>query len=96
VLAISSTSLKPSFIEQTTSHHSSIALIGQPLKATVSFDLTRMGGHDHQPYLETVNGCVITKQGADATMIGVVDITWAGPGVHCPPRHRYAFRTLVS
>ena len=37
-----------------------------------------IGGHDHQPYLETVNGCVVTKQGADATIIGVVDLTWAG------------------
>lgn len=36
-----------------------------------------IGGHDHQPYLETVNGCVITKQGADSTLIGVVDLTWA-------------------
>lgn len=38
-----------------------------------------IGGHDHQPYLETVNGSVITKQGADATLIGVVDITWPTP-----------------
>ena len=37
-----------------------------------------IGGHDHQPYLQTVNGCVVTKQGADATIIGVVDLTWAG------------------
>lgn len=38
-----------------------------------------VGGHDHQPYLETVNGCVITKQGADATIVGVVDLTWPTP-----------------
>lgn len=36
-----------------------------------------IGGHDHAPYLETVNGCVITKQGADAALVGVVDLTWA-------------------
>ncbi|XRB13900.1 EF-hand domain-containing protein [Pseudoscourfieldia marina] len=38
-----------------------------------------IGGHDHQPYLETVNGCIITKQGADAALVGVIDVTWLAP-----------------
>ena len=45
-----------------------------------------LGGHDHQPYLETINGCVITKQVADAALVGVIDLTWASsdtPG-GCP------------
>ena len=35
-----------------------------------------IGGHDHEPYLERVNGCTITKVGADAKNIGVIELYW--------------------
>jgi len=35
-----------------------------------------IGGHDHEPYLETVNGCTIVKTGADAKTIGVIELFW--------------------
>lgn len=35
-----------------------------------------MGGHDHEPYLETVNGCRIVKTGMDAIQAAVIDIRW--------------------
>lgn len=36
-----------------------------------------LGGHDHEPYLETINGCTIVKTGADAKKIGIVELFWA-------------------
>jgi len=35
-----------------------------------------LGGHDHEPYLETINGCTIVKTGADAKKIGIVELYW--------------------
>jgi len=35
-----------------------------------------LGGHDHEPYLETINGCTIVKTGADAKKIGIVELFW--------------------
>jgi hypothetical protein len=33
-------------------------------------------GHDHEPYLETINGCTIIKTGADAKNIGICELYW--------------------
>jgi len=35
-----------------------------------------IGGHDHEPYMEDINGCKIVKTGADGKKIAIVDITW--------------------
>jgi len=35
-----------------------------------------MGGHDHDVYIEKVNGVDIVKTGADAVFAAVVDVTW--------------------
>ena len=35
-----------------------------------------IGGHDHEPYLETINGCTIIKVGADAKNLGIIELFW--------------------
>lgn len=35
-----------------------------------------MTGHDHEPYLENINGCQIIKTGMDAHQAAVIDIRW--------------------
>ncbi len=38
-----------------------------------------IGGHDHEPYCEVVNGCHVVKSGMDGENILVIDISWASP-----------------
>lgn len=33
-----------------------------------------MGGHDHEPFLETINGCQIVNTGMNADRAAVIDI----------------------
>lgn len=35
-----------------------------------------LGGHDHEPFLETVGAATIVKTGLNAERFGVIDITW--------------------
>merc|ERR1719329_636294 len=35
-----------------------------------------LGGHDHEPFLETVGAATIVKTGMNAERFGVIDITW--------------------
>lgn len=35
-----------------------------------------IGGHDHEPYDEVVNGCRIIKTGADGVNIAICDVVW--------------------
>ena len=37
-----------------------------------------VGGHDHEPYLENINGCTVVKTGADGKKIAVIDVKWVG------------------
>jgi|LauGreSBDMM110SN_4_FD.fasta_scaffold11213_2 2',3'-cyclic-nucleotide 2'-phosphodiesterase (5'-nucleotidase family)/Ca2+-binding EF-hand superfamily protein len=36
-----------------------------------------IGGHDHEPYLDVVNGCTIVKSGIDAKLLSIIQITWS-------------------
>lgn len=36
-----------------------------------------IGGHDHEPYLDVVNGCTIVKSGIDAKLLSIISITWS-------------------
>ena len=36
-----------------------------------------VAAHDHDPYVEEVEGCWIVKTGCDAEAAGIIDITWA-------------------
>ena len=35
-----------------------------------------LAAHDHDPYLEVVEGCCIVKTGCDAENAGIIDVTW--------------------
>ena len=35
-----------------------------------------VAGHDHDPYLELVDGCWIVKTGMDAAQAAIIDVTW--------------------
>lgn len=45
-----------------------------------------LGGHEHDPFLERFDGCVLTKSGMDATHAAVVTVTLSEP-VHVEVRH---------
>lgn len=51
-------------------------------KEKIGFPLI-LGGHDHDPFLEEIDDCVIVKTGMDAKNIAVIEIIWnsTGPGV---------------
>lgn len=35
-----------------------------------------IGGHDHEPYFEDVEGCKIVKTGMDGTKIAIIELLW--------------------
>jgi len=35
-----------------------------------------LGGHDHEPFLESINGCTIVKTGMDGKQIAVIELVW--------------------
>jgi len=35
-----------------------------------------IGGHDHEPYFEDVDGCKIVKTGMDGTKIAIIELLW--------------------
>ena len=43
-----------------------------------------IGGHDHESYLETINGCTVIKTGADGKKIAIIDVVWSA-GDDAPP-----------
>ena len=43
-----------------------------------------MGGHDHEIFLETVNGCQIVKTGMDAHHAAIIDIQWSANNMAKP------------
>ena len=45
-----------------------------------------LGGHDHEHYLETINGCTICKTGADAKKIGIIELFWADDSKDTKPK----------
>lgn len=46
-----------------------------------------LGGHDHQPFLETIDGTVVAKSGCDAALAIVAELTFADDGdTPLPPR----------
>jgi len=44
-------------------------------KEKIGFPLI-LGGHDHDPFLETIENCTIVKTGMDAKKIAVIEIIW--------------------
>lgn len=38
-----------------------------------------IGGHDHEPFTEVINGGTILKMGQDATHFGIIELTWMDP-----------------
>ncbi len=43
-----------------------------------------VGGHDHEPYNEVIEGCQIIKTGIDAKNIAICELTWASADVKVP------------
>lgn len=64
--------------------HQSVAL--DRMLATnldVEFPLI-LGGHDHEPYLETIGKCTVVKTGSNAQKFAICDITWPTPDALSP------------
>lgn len=62
--------------------HQVIAQDRDMAKQKLGFPLL-LAAHDHDPYVEVVEGCNIVKVGCDATKTAIIDITWptrATPG----------------
>jgi len=51
-----------------------------------------LGGHDHEPYHETINGCTIVKTGADAKKIGIVELYWSDEKKDTKPNVKVSFK----
>lgn len=63
--------------------HQLIGLDREMAKMGVGFPLL-IGGHDHEPYVETINNCGIIKVGMDATHIGLVELIWPDEAYTAP------------
>ncbi len=50
-----------------------------------------VGGHEHTPFLEKINGTEIVKAGSDAVSAVITEVTWPGPSVtsHLEPVAKY-------
>jgi 2',3'-cyclic-nucleotide 2'-phosphodiesterase (5'-nucleotidase family) len=51
--------------------------------ADVEFPLI-LGGHDHEPYLETIGKCTLVKTGLNAQKFAICDVTWSSPDATSP------------
>lgn len=68
------------------------------LDRAMAKDMTKMpliiGGHDHDEYYEVVEGTHISKMGAEAKKIGIIDVVW--PGASTPGTEPTVYRLSLD